>query len=462
MHFFKFFSCFLKLICTRVLVGGEKKMDLKQGYRKNLEDKVREVILAELRRRDDLRKQFDWHRQARLKQKVPEGNWRVWMIMAGRGFGKTRTGAETIRRWVLENRYKRIGLVGNSESETRDIMVEGVSGLLNVHHPDERPNYEPSKRRITWKNGATATLLSAENVEQFRGPQFDALWIDEFAKFRNARDVWDQANFCLRLGQDPRMVITTTPRATEMIRTILEAHRDWAFVTRGSTFDNGDNLSKDFLDQVTRRYAGTKIGEQELYGRVLSQLEGALWSHEMIARSHVQEHPPLRRIVVAVDPAATSHAKSDETGIIVAGICANNEVYILKDLSGKYTPNQWAQKAVEAYTSYKAAVIVAEVNQGGDLVTNVIRTCNPSVHVKTVHATQGKAIRAEPVVALYEQGRVKHLPGLEVLETQLSEYVPGESSKSPDRMDALVWGVTELAIVPPPNSYRFWMSRQGA
>lgn len=431
-------------------------MDLKQGYRKNLEEKLREVILAELRRREDLKKKFDWNSQARLKQKVPPGNWRVWMIMAGRGFGKTRTGAETIRRWVLEKRYTRIGLVGNSESEARDIMVEGVSGLLNIHHPNEQPNYEPSKRRITWKNGATATLLSAENVEQFRGPQFDAIWIDEFAKFRNAREVWDQANFCLRLGENPRMVITTTPRATEMIRTIIEAHRDWAFVTRGSTFDNGDNLSKDFLEQITRRYEGTKVGEQELYGRVLSQLEGALWSHEMIRRSLVQVHPPLRRIVIAVDPAATSHAKSDETGIIVAGICDKNEVYILKDLSGKYTPNQWAQKAVEAYTSYQANVIVAEVNQGGDLVTNVIRTCNPSVRVKTVHATQGKAIRAEPVVALYEQGRVKHLPGLEVLETQLSEYVPGESSKSPDRMDALVWGVTELAITPPPTPYRIW------
>jgi predicted phage terminase large subunit-like protein len=339
-------------------------------------------------------------------------------------------------------------------------MIEGISGLLNVHPDHERPLFEPSKRRLTWPCGAVATLFSAQNYEQLRGPQFDCAWIDELCKFRSMTEVWDQLNFSLRLGQHPRILITTTPRPCPLLSQLMQGEGSWVHVTRGSTFDNSANLAPHFLEEIKRRYGGTRLGEQELYGHILADLEGTLWTHTLIARAQVHQLPDLRRVVVAIDPAVTSHGGSDETGLVVAGICFQGNIYVLKDGSGKYKPFEWAQKALTLYKQHQADRMVAEVNQGGDLVTTMLHSLDNSLPVKTVHASRGKVARAEPVLSLYEQGRVFHhvQGGLETLEDQLCTFQPSQSSKSPDRLDALVWAITELALSAErdPLPQRLW------
>lgn len=394
---------------------------------------------------------YRWDRHARANQRVPSGTWRAWLILAGRGFGKTRTGAETLRQWVHSGQARRIALIGDTESEVRDVMIEGESGLLAVHPPESRPTYEPSKRRITWPNGAVATVFSAENYEQLRGPQFDCAWIDELCKFKKADQVWDQLNFALRLGKHPRVILTTTPRPTPLLKELIQGEKKGdVHITRGTTFENIQNLSPSFIHFMRSKYLGTTLGEQELKGKVLEQIEGALWTHALLSNASMRrdDMPDFVRIVVAVDPAVTSHSKSDETGIIVAGMDRQNRGYVLDDLSGKYSPSQWAKVAIEAYHRYQADSIVAEVNQGGDMVETIIRSIEDTISFRGVHATRGKALRAEPVVALYEQGRIYHRKGeqLKKLEQQLLEYSPGISGKSPDRLDALVWALTELLL----------------
>lgn len=401
---------------------------------------------------------YQWEAMARENQKVPPGSWRVWMILAGRGFGKTRTGAETIRQWVTTGKAKRIALVSDTESEGRDVMIEGISGLIAIHPPQDRPLYEPSKRRLTWRNGAIATLFSAENYEQLRGPQFDTAWVDELAKFRCAQDVWDQLALTLRLGKHPRIVVTTTPRPIPLIKQLLEGEKTGQVaITRGTTFENRQNLASSFLDHLQSAYVGTRLGAQELEGKVLEDIEGVLWTSALLEQASLPASKlpdSFARLVVAVDPAVTSQATSDETGIIVAGLDSTGTVYILQDLSGRYSPTQWAQRALQAYHTFKADCIVAENNQGGDLVESIIRSLDPTVAFQAVHATRGKALRAEPVLALYEQGRVKHIRGAyALLEEQMATYVPGKSSKSPDRLDALVWAVTEL-LLPKDTSIK--------
>lgn len=433
--------------------------DVTNLLRTELIKQARALILQEIARRQRLAEKYEWHRWARPNQLPPPGNWHVWLIMAGRGFGKTRTAAETIRHWVGEKRFSRIALIADTESEARDIMVEGESGLLAVHPCDQRPLYEPSKRRITWSNGAVATLFSAENYEQLRGAQFDCVWIDELAKFRYGVEVWDQMSFGLRLGPNPRILVTTTPRPTQIIHNLMQGEGNWVHVTRGTTFENADNLSPAFINHIKNQYEGTHLGEQELYGQLLTEVEGALWRHDLIESIKVTKIPPLKRIVVAVDPATTSNQSSDETGIIVAGVGEDDYAYILQDLSGKYTPNQWAKRAIETYHLHKADRVVAEVNQGGDMVKSIIHTLDPRISFKAVQATRGKVLRAEPVLALYEQRRVFHKRnGLEKLAEQMCSYVPSQNKPSPDRLDALVWAITELMLTGKSQSPpRIWV-----
>lgn len=420
---------------------------------------LKTYLKQEWERRCQLKAKYLWEKVARPSQLIPPGNWRTWLIMAGRGFGKTRTGAETIRQWVQQGIYKRIALIAHTESEGRDVMIEGVSGLLDVHPKDERPHYEPSKRRLTWPNGAIATLFSSENVEQLRGPQFDCAWIDELAKFRTMEEVWDQLSFALRLGPLPRILITTTPRPAKLINKLMQSSKDWIHITKGSTFENAPNLSPHYIEEMKSRFEGSRLGAQELYGKILSHQEGALWSYDLIDSCKVDQLPPMQRVIIAIDPAITSHGDSDETGIVVAGIDNCQKAFILADLSGKYKPSVWAQKALDAYHFYQADTIVAEVNQGGDLVASMISTLDPTIPFKALHATRGKAVRAEPVACLYEQGRIFHhrFGKLEVLEEQMCSFTPAHSKKSPDRMDALVWAITELCIKPQPPVYNhFW------
>jgi phage terminase large subunit-like protein len=434
---------------------GIKMKNSKDDIIKNIKNR----ILQESHLRQKELSNYDWGRHARDEQKLPLGDWKIWLILAGRGFGKTRTGAESVRSWIQNKQARRIALVGDTQQDVRRVMLEGDSGLLGIHPPDERPLYFPSRGLVSWKNGATATLYSSEKHETLRGPQFDAAWVDELAKFRAPRKTWDQLMFALRKGACPRVIITTTPRPCSLLKELLERQGKDVVVTKGSTFDNADHLAPSFIQTMSERYAQTRLGAQELYGEILEDDSQALWSSSLLKSCYRQEIPPLTRLVVALDPAVTNHAHSDETGIIVAGRDAQNRAFILTDLSGKYRPQEWAQKALSAYHHFQADRIIAEVNQGGDLVEQMLRSLDQNVAYKAVRATRDKLTRAEPVAALYAQGRVFHTgKNLGNLERQLCTYIPG--NPSPDRLDALVWAVTDLLLShknPPPKN--FWMAK---
>jgi len=410
------------------------------------ERRVSVDVLSEVARLDPAMQERvlrEWRVWARREQLAPPGDWRVWLILAGRGWGKSRTGAEWVRAQVASGRARRIALVARTASDVRDVIVEGESGLLAIHRADERPTWEPSRRRLTWPCGAIATTYSAEEPDQLRGPQHDAAWCDELAAWRYP-DAWDQLRMGLRLGTDPRVCVTTTPRPTPIVRALI-ASPD-TVVTRGRTRDNARNLAPGVVDALSQRYGGTRLGRQELDGEVLDDAPGALWRLAMFDNARVDRAPDLRRVVVAIDPAVTSHEGSDETGIVVAGLGHDGRVYVLEDLSGTYPAEQWARRAVEAYRRHRADRIVAEVNNGGDLVASVLRAVDRAVPVVTVRATRGKAVRAEPVAALYEQGRVSHVGALARLEDQCISWDPAGSARSPDRLDALVWALTDLVI----------------
>lgn len=390
--------------------------------------------------------EYLWTFWARDKQRWPEGDWRTWMIISGRGWGKTRTGAETIREAVERRGYHRIHLVGSTAADVRDVMIEGESGLMAISPRWSRPHYEPSKRRLSWPNGAVGTLFSADEPDRLRGPQCDFAWADELAAWRY-EEAWDQLMFGLRLGQDPRVLVTTTPRPTKIVRGLVEA--ETTHVTRGTTYENRDNLADAFFEKIIKRYEGTRLGRQEIFGDILQDVPGALWTWEMIGRARLTTlKPEMKRVVVSVDPAVSNTEESDETGIIVCGIDGEDNGYVLADRSGKYSPDGWGRKALSLYHEYLADRIVCERNNGGDMVEHVIRTIEPSASVKTVWASRGKRTRAEPVAALYEQGRIKHAREFDTLEEQLTLWTP--EMKSPDRLDALVWGFTELLVDAPP------------
>ena len=384
---------------------------------------------------------FDWSCWARPAQLAPDGDWRIWLILAGRGFGKTRSGAEWVRQQVERNQAGRIALVGATAADVRDTMIEGESGLLRIFPDETRPRYEPSKRRVTFTNGAIATTYSADEPDRLRGPNHDAAWADEVAAWRYP-EAWDQLMFGLRIGDRPRAVATTTPRPTRLIRNL--ADRPDCVVTRGSTYDNADNLSPAFLDEMKQRYEGTRLGRQELEAEMLLDADGALWTRDMLDDARTTTVPNLRRIVVAIDPAATANADSDETGIIVAGADAHGHGYVLEDRSMRGSPAEWASAAITAHHVPKADRIVAEANQGGAMISHTLRTVDASVPVTLVHASRGKRTRAEPVAALYEQGRVHHAGTFPQLEDQLCTWTP--DGPSPDRLDALVWALSELLV----------------
>jgi len=386
-----------------------------------------------------------WPTWARPDQLPPPGAWSTWLILAGRGWGKTRTGAEWVRHMATTGRAGRIALVARTASDVRDVVVEGESGILRISPPGERPEWNSSRRRLTWPNGAIATTYSADEPDQLRGPQHDAAWLDELASWRYP-EAFDQLRFGLRLGERPQVVVTTTPRPTPIVTGLIRA--PGTVVTRGRTRDNAVNLAAGVVADLERRYAGTRLGRQELDGEILTDAPGALWKWAAIEAARVETAPPLRRVVVAIDPAATSGDESDETGIVVAGLGWDDRVYVLADASGRYAPTEWARRAVAAYRTHGAARIVAEVNNGGEMVAATLRMIDPGAPVRTVHASRGKAVRAEPVAALYEQGRVSHVGPMPQLEDQMTTWDPGVSRKSPDRMDALVWALTDLAVDP--------------
>lgn len=395
----------------------------------------------------------DWPLWARAKQLPPEGDWRVWLILAGRGFGKTRTGAEWVRALAETGRAGRIALVGETAGDARDVMVEGESGLLACCPPWGRPLYEPSKRRVTWPNGAMATCFSADDPDQLRGPQFDSAWADEIAKWRYEA-AWDNLMLGLRLGADPRCVATTTPKPRAWLSRLMADPR--TVLTRGGTRENAANLAPAFLDQILARYDGTRLGRQEIEGEYLVDVPGALWTRALIeaARVPAATVPELQRVVVAVDPAVTSGAEADETGIVVAGRDAGTGFWVLEDLTGRLSPDLWARRVADAFARVRADTVVCEVNQGGDLVAATLRTVDPTLPVRSVRATRGKRLRAEPVAALYEQGRVRHAGAFDALEDQMTRFTGAPGDASPDRLDALVWALTDLMTGRGPAASR--------
>jgi phage terminase large subunit-like protein len=391
----------------------------------------------------------DWQFWARPNQLPPDGDWRVWLLLAGRGFGKTRTGAELVRARVKTGTARRVALVAPTAADARNVMVEGESGLLAIAPDRERPVYEPSKHRLTWSNGAVATTFSADEPERLRGPQHDFAWCDELAAWRYP-EAWDMLMFGLRLGEDPRAVVTTTPRPARLIRALIADPK--VRVTRGRTADNRPNLAPAFLEQIVRRYEGTRLGRQELDAEILDDVPGALWQRGIIEAARVGAVPDLGRVVVAIDPAVASGAEADETGIVVAGRDANGHGYVLADVSGRYQPAEWARAAIAAYRSHRADRIVGEVNNGGEMIEATLRMVDPAVPFGAVRATRGKSARAEPVAALYEQGRIHHVGSFPQLEDQLCAFTQDfdrhAAGYSPDRADALVWALTELLVSP--------------
>lgn len=384
----------------------------------------------------------------------PPGNWLGWLVLAGRGFGKTRAGAEWVRMEVEAGRARRIALVGASAGDVRRVMIEGESGLLAISPPATRPLWEPSKRLLTWPNGAIATAFSAERPGQLRGPQHDLAWADELCKWRDA-DAWDQLLLGLRLGEAPRWLATTTPAPGRLIRDLL--HDPQVRVTRGSTFDNWANLAPGFLAEVVRRYQGTRLGRQELHAEVIDDTPGALWTRGGLDLCRLRRPPgDFCRIVVGIDPAvgAAGAGEGAETGIIVAGRLLDGGAVVIEDLSGRHAPTAWARAAIDAFRRHRADRLVAEVNQGGDLVESLVRAIDATVPFRAVRAARGKAVRAEPVAALYEQGRVWHLPGLDALEDQMCRFTNHGPTGLCDRVDALVWTLTDLMNGPTPPAPR--------
>ena len=398
-------------------------------------------------------------------QLPPETDWRSWVIMGGRGAGKTRAGVEWVRSMVegskpLEHgKARRIALVGETIDQAREVMVFGESGILACTPPDRQPRWEATRKRLVWDNGAEARLFSAHDPEALRGPQFDAAWCDELAKWRNARETWDMLQFGLRLGDDPRVVVTTTPRDVAVLRDILETPS--TVVTQAATEANSANLAASFLEEVRARYAGTRLGRQELDGVLLGADEDAFWSYDMLDGCRVSDAGDIDRVVVAVDPPVSSGKDSDECGIIVVGIRQTGApkdwtAVVLEDASVQgMKPAGWARAAVEAKDRWSAERIVAEVNQGGEMVESVVRQVDPMVSFRGVHASRGKHARAEPVSALYEQGKVSHLGSFDALEDQMCRMGRrGYQGKgSPDRLDALVWALHD-GILEPSNHWR--------
>ena len=418
----------------------------------SLPEEQRNEFYASLSDQEASLLEYSWEFFSRPNQVAPEGSWKTWLILAGRGFGKTRAGSEWVRAMacgptpLARGRLRQIALVGETAKDVRDVMVEGSSGILAVHPEDFRPTYSPANNSLTWPNGVKAITYNATEPDQLRGPQFDGAWLDEMAKWRYATETYDMLQFCLRLGKDPRQIITTTPRPIPLVRRLLDDPT--TVVTTGSTYENAANLAPSFIEEMRKRYEGTRLGRQELHADVLLDMPGALWKADMVDRNRVlpSELPSMERVVVAIDPAVAkvddATDDSSETGIIVAGRGSDGLGYVLDDLSCVEMPEGWARKAISGYDMYQADRVIVEINQGGAMVKPTIKAVR-DVPVQEVKASRGKVTRAEPISAMYEQNRIKHVGRLAKLEEQMCLFVPGAIEKA-DRVDALVWAMTAL------------------
>lgn len=439
----------------------------------------REIFFLSLTPQEAALLAYDWSFWGRPSQQEPFGDWAVWLAMAGRGFGKTRMGSEWVRAQMCGStpltggRVRHMALVAETAADARDVMVQSAGGILRCHPPEYRPLYKPSLRRLEWPNGAIAHTYSADDPEQLRGPEHEAAWSDELAKWRYAQETWDMLQFGLRVGDNPRQLVTTTPRPIPVVRELLEASD--TYVTRGSTYENYENLSPKFIAKMEEKYEGTRLGRQELHAEVLDDVPGALWTRKMLEVRSAQNPkaagmrkgetlPDMRRVVVGVDPSGTSgeidmrrrearggdheDEAGDDVGIVAAGLGDDGIVYILDDATVNWGPADWARRVVETYRRHDGDMIVGEANFGGAMVEHTIRTVDKRVPYRPVHASRGKVVRAEPIAALYEQGRVRHCGSLAKLEDQMIYMTQRgyEGAGSPDRLDAAVWAITDLVF----------------
>ena len=428
-------------------------MHRKPSIRKSLASLAsdqRQALINELSTAERALLAYTWEAWARPSQLPPPGDWRIWLFLAGRGAGKTRAGAEWVRQLVEQQNVKRIALVAPTAADARDVMVLGESGIVAVSPPWFRPLYEPSKRSLRWPNGATATLYSAEEPDRLRGPQHEAAWCDELCTWSKQQESWDMLMFGIRLGKDPRVFVSTTPRPQPLLKALLAMPQ--CAVTRATTFDNRANLARPFIEEIASRYQGTRLGRQELDGELVEDVEGALWTRAMLEAARTTVRPlTFKRIVIGLDP---SGGGGSAQGIVVAAVGADGLYYVLEDASLTANPERWAERVVSVHDRHEADKIVLERNYGGDLGLAVLERARRGLPVRMVSASRGKHVRAEPIALLYEQGKVKHLGPFPDLEDQLCSMRPDgyAGAGSPDRLDALVWALTELSS-PPRVSY---------
>lgn len=402
-----------------------------------------QAYLATLSPEAQARLLYDWQFWARPNQLAPEGEWRTWLALAGRGFGKTEAGAQWIRQRV-ENGARSIALIAETQKDLEEVMV---ARLLKISPPDQMPTVRYKPVRVTWPNGAQALGYNGTEPDQLRGPEFDTAWVDELAKYRYARETWDMLQFTMRSGPDPRVFVTTTPRPIPVLREIIKDPT--TVITRGSTMDNASNLPAAFMKAVVDKYAGTRLGRQELNAEMLDDVPGALWTREMFDGQRVKEAPRMKRVVIAVDPSGTTgDGEGDDIGIVAAGMGEDGRWYVLGDHTCQLSPEGWARRVGEVFDMHSADRVIAERNFGGAMVEAVLRATGKPMPIKVVTASRGKIARAEPVAALYEQGRVSHVGSFPDLEDQCCSMTSGGyvGEGSPDRADALVWALSELAL----------------
>lgn len=424
-----------------------------------LSESARDEVIAELSDDEAISATSDWFFSARREQMPPAWDWFIWLIISGRGFGKNWTGSNWLINEHLEGRAKNSAVVAATSSDLRRYCVEGPSGILSLAPNHFRPEYKPSRSKLVWPDGAETLLYTSEKPDRLRGPNLDKVWCDELAAWRYLEETWEMLQLCLRYGDLPQCLVTTTPRPKATLRDLVKREGNGidagdVAVTRGSTYDNIANLPKRFVNEIIAQYKGTRLERQEIYGEILDEFEGALWNYKLLDENRVNDRPTLVRIGVGIDPAISANEKSDLTGIVAAGIDSRKHGYVIGEHSLRASPEGWARKAVSVYKDLKADFIVAEKNQGGDMVEATIKSVDPNVPVKLVHASRAKITRAEPISARYEQHTVHHIGTFPELEDEMCLFLPGEIKKSPDRVDALVWVLSELLGGPNTVSPR--------